>query len=114
MGKKGKKKRSDAKKLKKKSEKRARKAYYEGLRDSGNNSKRDRRKKKKGNNGGEKGKHLIADCGNIGCQRCHPMVRKPEVVMSITDSVKYINGCVRFKAKKQKPQRGQKLYNKAA
>ena len=76
MGKKGKKIRSDKKKIAKQALKARNRSYYEGLRDSGNNSKRQKAKKKKGRST-EKGKHLVHNCGNIGCQKCYPEDRKP-------------------------------------
>lgn len=103
MGKKGKKMRSDAKKMKKKAERARKKAYYESLRFSGNNSKsRSVRKAKKRRGFGDKNKHLVNNCGNIGCQRCHPSDRKPQEVLSLRESIKFIKE--NFKVKKVKKQ----------
>jgi hypothetical protein len=109
MGKKGKKLRSDAKKLKKKAEKARNKAYYEGLRLSGNNSKRDKNKKKKGKGkrSGDKGKHLIHNCGNIGCQKCYPEDRKKVTVLNKRETRDLIKKL--FPIQKKKLQRGQKV-----
>ena len=91
MGKKGKKMRSDAKKMKKKAEKARKEAYYESLRLSGNNQKsRSARKAKKRKGFGEKNKHLVSNCGNLGCQRCNPSDRKPQIILSLRESIKFI------------------------
>jgi len=102
MGKKGKKLRSDAKKMKKKAEKARKKAYYESLRLSGDNRKsRSARKAKKKRGFGEKNKHLVNDCGNIGCQRCHFKERKPFTVLSLTDTLKFIRENFKVTPKKK-------------
>ena len=91
MGKKGKKMRSDAKKMKKKAEKARKKAYYESLRLSGDNRKsRSARKAKKRRGFGDKNKHLVNNCGNIGCQKCNPSDRKPEVLMTLKELLRKI------------------------
>lgn len=91
MGKKGKKKRSDLKKMKKMAIKKANRARYDSMRDSGNNSKRNKRKKKKsGNKGSEKNKHLVSNCGNIGCQKCNPRVKVKEIFISVRELLKLV------------------------
>jgi hypothetical protein len=108
MGKKGKKLRSDKKKAAKKSLKARNRAYYDSLRDSGNNSKRAKRKAKKKGGTGNKGKHLIHNCGNIGCQKCYPDDdRKPKVVMNNKATLKFLRST--YPIKKRKPQRGEKI-----
>lgn len=91
MGKKGKKIRSDAKKLKKKAEKIRKKSFYESLRLSGDNQKsRSARKAKKRRGQGDKGKHLITNCGNLGCQKCNPTHRKKKEFITIKEIIKLI------------------------
>ena len=103
MGKKGKKLRSDLKKMKKVAQKRANRAMYDSWRDSGNNSKSFRAKKRSKKQGtGEKGKHLVSNCGNQGCQRCNPRDRKKQIILSIRNSIRLINKL--FPVKKLKPQ----------
>lgn len=107
MGKKGKKLRSDKKKAAKASLKARNRAYYDGLRDSGNNSKRAKRKSKKKGGLGDKGKHLIHNCGNIGCLKCNPDERRPQTVLSRKDSLALIKSL--YPVKKRKRQRGEKI-----
>lgn len=91
-GKKGKKLRSDKKKAAKKALKARNRAYYDSLRDSGNNQKsRSARKAKKRKGIGDKGKHLIADCGNVGCLKCNPMERRSVKVLSGKELRKFLN-----------------------
>lgn len=101
MGKKGKKIRSDKKKVAKQALRARNHSYYEGLRDSGNNSKRQKAKKKKGRST-EKGKHLVANCGNIGCQKCYPNDRNKITILGRTASLKLIKKM--FPLKEAKPQ----------
>lgn len=86
MGKKGKKIRSDKKKAAKASLKARNRAYYDSLRDSGNNSKRFKRKSKKAGSLGNKGKHLIHNCGNVGCLKCNPNERRSVKILNINES----------------------------
>lgn len=73
------------------SQKRANRAKYDAWRDSGNNSKSFRAKKRSNKKGSsEKGKHLVSNCGNQGCQKCNPRDRKKDIVLSIIDSIKLI------------------------
>jgi hypothetical protein len=107
MGKKGKKLRSDKKKAAKKSLKARNRAYYDSLRDSGNNSKRAKRKAKKKGGTGNKGKHLIHNCGNIGCQKCYPEDRKPVRILGLRDSIAFIKSL--YPLRKRRPMRGEKV-----
>jgi hypothetical protein len=92
MGKKAKKLRSDKKKMAKKSQKAANRAKYDAWRNAGTNSKsfrqRKKAKKKTGNN--DKGKHLIHDCGNVGCLKCNPMERKPVIILGRRQTLELI------------------------
>ena len=110
MGKKGKKVRSDIKKMQKKAQKARNRAYYDGLRDSGNNSKRQRLSKKKGRSV-EKGKHLVHNCGNVGCLKCYPDERKTQTVLGNAESLKLINKLYAVKPAKPQVHPG---FNKAA
>jgi len=110
MGKKGKKIRSDRKKIAKASLKARNRAHYDALRDSGNNSKRAKRNKKKQGGSTGKGKHLIHDCGNIGCLKCNPEVRTPMRVLNRKESMTLIKNMFPFK--KRKLMRGEKLTKK--
>jgi hypothetical protein len=102
MGKKGKKIRSDRKKIAKQSLKARNRAHYDGLRDSGNNSKRAKRNKSKKGGSTDKGKHLIHNCGNVGCLNCNPEERKLVRVLNHKESLKIINRM--FPYRKPKPQ----------
>jgi len=108
MGKKGKALRSKLKAQKKRAVKQANRAKYAAWKAAGENTKsfrgKKRLKKKKGF--GEKGKHLIADCGNVGCLKCNPVERKPKVVLNRRQSLQLIKKM--FPDKPKKLQRGQK------
>jgi len=110
MGKKGKKLRADIKKMAKKAQKARNRAHYDALRDSGNNSKRQRLSKKKGRSP-EKGKHLVHNCGNAGCQKCFPDERKPRTVLNNAASLKLINKLYSVKAAKPQVHPGRRPYS---
>lgn len=91
MSKKAKKANSDKRKMAKQAKKRANRALYDSRRDAGTNSKSFRaRKKAQGGRSQEKGKHLVSNCGNIGCQKCHPSERKRPEFISVQDYLKTI------------------------
>lgn len=108
MGKKAKKLRSDRKKMAKKGLKAANRAKYEAMRNAGTNSKRQKKNAKKKNGMGEKGKHLVSNCGNVGCIRCNPGERPKIKVLGVQATLALIKE--KFKLKPAKPQRvgGQK------
>jgi len=91
MSKKSKKASKEKNKLAKQSKKRANRALYDSRRDAGTNSKSFRAKKraKNGRSVG-KGKHLVPNCGNIGCQKCHPSERKPQEFISVKEMLSTI------------------------
>jgi len=91
MSKKAKKANSDKRKMAKQAKKRANRALYDSRRDAGTNSKSFRaRKKAKGGKSQGKGKHLVPNCGNLGCQKCNPRDVKPQVFISVKDLLKTI------------------------
>ena len=91
MSKKAKKASKDKNRIAKTARKRANRALYDSRRDSGTNSKslRARQNSKKGRST-EKGKHNIANCGNLACQKCNPSERTPMEFISIKDILKTI------------------------
>ena len=92
MGKKGDKRRGQEKRAKKRAIKASNRARYDAMRDAGENSKSKRFKKRKaGERSNEKGKHLIDNCGNVGCQKCHPRERGSQRVYNQKESVKIVN-----------------------
>jgi len=107
MGKKGKKKRGEKARIKKRARKAANRAKYDAWRAAGTNSKSFRqRKRAKKKGSGDKGKHLIADCGNVGCLKCNPEERRPKRVLNKRKTMELIKRMFPFKPKKL--QRGQK------
>jgi len=91
MSKKSKKASKDKNRLAKQARKRANRSLYDARRDSGTNSKSFRaRKNKKQKRSTEKNKHTINNCGNLGCQKCNPSERKPEVFISVKEMLKAI------------------------
>ena len=91
MSKKSKKASKEKNKLAKQSKKRANRAVYDSRRDSGTNSKSFRaRKRSKNGRSQDKGKHLVSNCGNIGCQKCNPRERERLKFISIKDLKKTI------------------------
>lgn len=69
MGKVGRKKKHDSRMARKRAEKAARKAVYLAL---AGTSKRNKRRRAVGGRTNFKHAHVMADCGNPGCQRCYP------------------------------------------
>ena len=89
MSKKAKAASKDKNRIAKTARKRANRALYDSRRDSGTNSKSFRARKnsnKKKSVG--KGKHLIPNCGNLGCQKCNPVDRKRQEFISVKDFIK--------------------------
>lgn len=55
---------------KKRARKAANTAYFQSLKNAGTNKKK--KKSKRGGGNAAKGKHLVGNCGNIGCNHCSP------------------------------------------
>lgn len=71
MSKKSKSVRKEKRKQEKASRKAAKAALYRSYSEQGR-KKRAAKHGGKSTEGGHKGQHLVADCGNPGCIRCHP------------------------------------------
>jgi len=67
----GKKRHSEKRRLAKKSAKAARRALYESYAKQGRSRKRDQ------NQAGVKFNHETSNCGNPGCNKCFPHLRRP-------------------------------------
>lgn len=70
MGKASRSKKHSDKMARKRAVKAARKSLYASL--AGTSKKRKNQKKKIRISSGAKHSHIMADCGNVGCQRCNP------------------------------------------
>lgn len=102
MGRAGKKLRSDRKKMAKKALKAANRAKYDAMRNSGNNSKRQKKNAKKKKGMGSKGKHLVSNCGNVGCMKCNPQPRPKIKVLDTKQTLELIKNLPIKKAKPNK------------
>lgn len=61
----------------KQAKKAANRALYDSRKRMGENTKSSRSvRKSRGRKGKEKGKHLVAYCGNIACMKCHTHTNK--------------------------------------
>mgnify|MGYP001565214925 CR=1 FL=1 len=100
MGKKAKKIRSDKKKMQKKSLKAANRAKYDAWRNAGTNSKRQKKNSKKKKGMGAKGKHLVSNCGNVGCMKCNPQERPKMKVLDVAQTKKFLKTYIKLKPAK--------------
>lgn len=101
MGKAGKKNRGEKKRMQKRAKKAANRAMYDSWRNSGTNSKRQKKNAKKKKGLGEKGKHLVSNCGNVGCASCFPKFAAKKIkALDFNESMTFIKEKFPLKAAK--------------
>src|SRR5271154_4416549 len=78
MGKAAKTRRSEQRKAQKRARKAATQAVYESYKKSGSN-KKSKRNTAANRAGVSTSKHIVANCGNQGCERCYPDLAMPRM-----------------------------------